>query len=304
MKELFELTILTPSYNRAAFLPRLYESLKKQTVHDFQWLVIDDGSTDDTFDYLKSIASDYNDFLFEYYNKDNGGKHTALNFSHPYIKGEWTCIVDSDDWLIPEAVEKILNAIKKYKSDDDTKVITFLKGNAMDAPLVDDFPLEPVVSNHIVFKVNADRSGDCCEVVKTDIFKNRPFPVFQGERFLAEGYLWNYIGFRYNSVYIRDVVYLCEYLPDGLTRSGRRLRINCPRGGMACSSSFFEKVASRKVKRSILFKEAMLYVCYGKFAKLNYKHIFNGLNSRMWIFVSYIPGVLLYKFWKLKYMKK
>ena len=99
------ITILTPTYNRAELLKSLFASLCSQTCFDFEWLIVDDGSTDDTSLVVKTFKSDK--FPIRYYLKENGGKHTALNYSHPYIKGELLFIVDSDDILTPDAINTI-----------------------------------------------------------------------------------------------------------------------------------------------------------------------------------------------------
>lgn len=91
----YQLTILTPTFNRKKSLERVYESLKSQTSYDFQWIIIDDGSIDNTREYIESLNE--SNFLMEYHYKKNGGKHTAINYSHPFILGKYTCIVDSDD---------------------------------------------------------------------------------------------------------------------------------------------------------------------------------------------------------------
>ena len=298
-----QLTILTPSYNRSREMGKLIESLKKQTNKNFQWLVIDDGSTDNTEKIFEGFNDQNTDFEVEYHKKTNGGKHTALNYAHPYIKGEWTCIVDSDDYLADNAVEEIVNAIKNYEHLNSICVISFLRGTNTTNPFNDNFPAEPTISNHIDFRINAKRGGDCCEVIRTNVLKEHPFPEYDGERFLGEGYLWNYTGFHYDTVYINKVIYICEYLEGGLTKSGRAMRIKCPYGGMANSNSFLEKSSTRKVKSSILHKEGMLFVCYGKFAGLSFFEIIERCRNRALAIIDYIPGVLLYHYWKNKYLK-
>lgn len=302
MKENLQLTIVTPAYNRVDCLPRLYESFKKQTKKEFQWIVIDDGSVDDTENYLNSINSDKNEFLYEHYRKDNGGKHTALNYSHKYIKGEWVCIVDSDDYLLPTAVEEILNAIRNWGTTEHLGVISFLKGYSQNDPVNISFPLTPILSNHIDFRINGHRGGDCCEIIKSEILKEHPFPEFKNERFMGEGYLWNYTGFHYNTVYINNIVYICEYLEGGLSNSGRSLRIKCPYGGMANCNSFFESVSGRRVNMDILIKEGILFVCYAKFAGLGFWETIQNCKKPFLAVINFAPGLLLYFYWKRKYV--
>lgn len=101
------ITVLTTTYNRVELLQKLYDSLGKQSDQDFQWLIIDDGSTDNTFEVIKKISTKQNAFRINYFRKENGGKHTALNYAHSYITGDVITIVDSDDILVPDAVAAI-----------------------------------------------------------------------------------------------------------------------------------------------------------------------------------------------------
>ena len=104
-----KVTVFTPTYNRAYIISELYESLKKQDFTDFEWLVIDDGSEDHTEDLFKQWQNEYNDFPIRYYKVNNGGKHRAINKATELAKGELFFIVDSDDKLVSDALEKIVS---------------------------------------------------------------------------------------------------------------------------------------------------------------------------------------------------
>src|SRR3954466_3782814 len=98
-------TVFTPSYNRAHLLPRVYESLEKQTFRDFEWLVVDDGSKDNTAQVIKELAAKAS-FPVRYVAKPNGGKPTAVNRGAQEAQGRLITILDSDDWFKPEALER------------------------------------------------------------------------------------------------------------------------------------------------------------------------------------------------------
>lgn len=119
------ITILTPTYNRSSLLSDLYKSLTLQTVKDFEWIVIDDGSTDDTESLMSKIIADDCDFLISYFKQPNGGKHRAINHGMQYVKGEWTFIVDSDDILSPTAIAQVKGWIEESK---DCKYIAAVSG--------------------------------------------------------------------------------------------------------------------------------------------------------------------------------
>lgn len=124
-----KVTVLTPTYNRKNMLPILVDSLKKQTRQDFQWLVIDDGSTDGTEKYFEKLKLEDISFEWEYHKKENGGKHTALNASHDYIKGNVVLILDSDDNLVIDAIETVENEWNNYITNSpEIGIISYFRG--------------------------------------------------------------------------------------------------------------------------------------------------------------------------------
>ena len=289
-----KLSIVTPTYNRAKTLERCYRSLRGQTCKDFEWIVVDDGSADDT----QAVADGFSSDLFPvvYVKKENGGKHTALNASHPYIKGDYVLILDSDDYLTDTAVEETLAAWEKYRGDETVGVVTFLRGKTKDEPLceaeeygvpVDFLP----VKRKIVY------SSDCCEVIRADLFKEFPFPVFLGERFISECALWNRVGQRYKCVYIDSVIYICEYLDGGLTRSGRSMRIRNPLGGMFTSDLRMDK----RNHFGQRIKYAVLYTCYGCFAKKSVRQQLKETDHPFLAALCMPFGAALYLRWKRSY---
>lgn len=121
-----DLTVLTPAYNRRKGLQKLFESLLAQTNKNFEWLIVDDGSTDDTSLFAKQWVS-CNEFSVRYYKKENGGKHTALNYSLDKISTPLVFIVDSDDYLTSDAVDVIYEKYSLYKSEKDLCGLSFLR---------------------------------------------------------------------------------------------------------------------------------------------------------------------------------
>lgn len=219
------ITIMTPTYNRAYVLPRLYDSLCQQTRQDFEWLVIDDGSTDGTaeliFDYrVKS------DFSINYFYKENGGKHRAINEGVVHATGDWIIIVDSDDLLTGDAVAKLYDVMNHIGSEfvgmcfrkaTLSGHIIGISGTAWNKSMV----MQPIMAGHIL-------KGDLAYVFRTNVMRECPFPEFPGEKFVPELYIWNKIADIGKIVfYVDQVIYLCEYLPDGYTSNFKKnLRSN------------------------------------------------------------------------------
>ena len=291
---MIELSIVTPTYNRADLLPRCYHSLREQTRQDFEWIVIDDGSTDHTKDLIESyINCDDNLFPIYYQYKPNGGKHTALNASHELIHGKYVVILDSDDYLTPDAVETICREWGVFYLDKSICCLSFYKALENGKTVSKEIDGR-IISDHISFRVNQTSGGDQCEVVRAEYFKEYTFPVFSGERFISEGLLWNYLGFRYKTVYCNKAVYICEYRSDGISKSGRKLLMRNPKGMIELTKTFFDsRVCFRK-----RIKETWLYIVYSLCDKRSFKRIVKESKYRFLTFVNYPIGAVLYSFWK------
>ncbi len=209
------ITILTPAYNRAYTLHKAYESLCRQTSFDFEWVVVDDGSTDNTEDLMLAWKEKTAAFPITYVKQENGGKHRAVNRGVELAKGDYILILDSDDYLTDDAVE----TISKW-----TQEIAHLEGFAGVSGLKDGANNGHMTADYVDAK-NTERSkfglqGDKAEVYKTEMMRKYPFPEFEGEKFLRENAVWDAIALDgYKLRWYNRVIYKCEYLADGLTRT-------------------------------------------------------------------------------------
>lgn len=219
------LTILTPSYNRGHLLQRLYESLVAQTYKQFKWMVVDDGSEDDT----ESLIHEYKSkemINIKYIRKNNGGKHTALNFAIPLIDTKYTFILDSDDYILPNAVENIIAWINDIGQIDKSIVgVSGLRGNYRNGRLVciGGKPKRAVVANNFERR-RKKLTGDKAEVYQTDILKKYPFSEYENEKFSPEDIVWNKIALSGGKLKWYPVItVVCDYLEGGLTDQTKAL---------------------------------------------------------------------------------
>ena len=293
-----DLTIITPAYNRAHLLEACYQSLAAQTCMDFEWIIVDDGSTDNTAEVVKHISENATDFEIVSIRKENGGKHTALNAAHSHIRGKYVLILDSDDTLTTDAVACSLEGWKQYENDPSIGVVVFLRGHNETDPLCYAADEHTPVDMMSYQKVCV-HSSDACEVLRTEVFREFPFPVFPGERFLSEVALWGRISFHYQCVYINRVIYLCEYLEGGLTKSGRPLRIRNPLGGMYNANICMAKKNPFKIR----VKNGLLYTAYGFFAKKSPSQMARECDHKAMMRLCLPFGWLLYRNWKRKWMR-
>lgn len=219
------ITVFTPTYNRAKLLPDLYESLKRQTCKDFEWVIVDDGSTDDTESLVKQWIPQA-DFSVCYTKKENGGKQRAVNLGVQKAKGEYFFIVDSDDILTDNAVETALKWFDTIKDEKDFGGIGGQKGYKNGKAIGESFDgiyLDATTLERAKYRIN----GDKAEIFYTDVLKKFPFPEFEGEKFVPEALVYNRIAQAgYKLRWFNEIVYLAEYLPDGYSANVDRLLIS------------------------------------------------------------------------------
>lgn len=293
------LTIITPAYNRAELLPRLYESLLRQTNSDFDWLVVDDGSTDGTSELIQGYREEKK-IPISYERQQNAGKHTALNRGIAGVGSDLTFIVDSDDYLPENAVETILSYHEKYKNTPKLCGYSFLRCHGDGRVNTAYFPEDEKIDTYLHVRINGNIGGDKAEVFFTDILKQYPFPIFAGEKYMPEDVVWIQMSGPWRMVHINKNVYICDYLEGGLTNTGRRMKIHSPKGMTLRSRLYLENPETCfKVK----VKMMALYIIYGHFAGYRGRQLLSQISDKLLYMLCYLPSVVLYKDWKRRYGK-
>lgn len=223
-----KLTIFTPTYNRAYCLNRVYESLCRQTVKDFYWLVIDDGSTDNTRSLIEEWTSERKisiDYIFQ----DNQGMHGAHNTAYKNIHTEYNTCIDSDDYMTDDAVEIILKSVEGL--DDRFAGIIGLNVDPSGRIIGNKLPDKLEGCSYKALMHDYKIRGDKKLVYKTKVVNEFPeYPLFKGERFVPLAYLYYLIDLRYKLKPVNEILAIVDYQPDGSTRNIFRQYIKNPRG--------------------------------------------------------------------------
>ena len=227
------ISILTPTYNRGKLLLPLYESLKNLTFENFEWLIVDDGSEDDTEQYALSwIAHNIEnaEFPIRYIKKSNGGKHTAINRGVREANGELILILDSDDTLPADSLATIAQYYEQCKGYKDCAGVCGLMAHHDGQLIGTGFPKEPMYESALQFRYaeKGNVTGDLLEVYKTSVMREFPFPEIENEKFCPESLVWNRIANKYKLFCFNKVIYYRDYLEGGLTSKIVRIRMNSP----------------------------------------------------------------------------
>lgn len=229
MKNDIILTIFTPAYNRAHTLPRTYESLCIQNCKDFVWLIVDDGSVDNTAELVRTWQSNNNGFKIRYIYKENGGMHTAHNTAYREIDTELNTCIDSDDMLAEDAVEKI---IRKWESVRDMGYAGIVgldadfDGNVIGKRFSDDMT-ETTLSGYYA----GGGAGDKKLVYRTDVIREySEYPTFEGEKYVSLAYKYLLIDQSYKLAVLNDILCNVDYQTDGSTGTMFKQYLKNPRG--------------------------------------------------------------------------
>lgn len=242
------ITVFTPTYNRRQLIENLYQSLSVQSATNFEWLVLDDGSTDDTEKYFSELLAQTHPFPIRYIKQENGGKHRAINRGVKNAIGKFFFIVDSDDTLLPYAIEKINQWVETLDDSRKWAGVSGLKGYSNHKNV------GQRASAAYIDAKNTERrkyhlEGDKAEVYFTEVLKQYPFPEIPEENFISEEIVWNAIA--RDNYYIRwfnDIIYICSYLDDGLTKDNSKDERN-PQGRLLWAKGQLESYPNDWRKR-------------------------------------------------------
>ena len=290
------LTVFTPAYNRADLLPRCYESMKRQTCKDFIWMVIDDGSTDNTEQLVKGWIGEVSDFAVEYYRKENGGLHTAYNEAIAHIETELCVCIDSDDFMPDDAVERILDFWQAHGSDQVAGIVGLdydLEGNVIGDPLPNQKTINLIdllVGRYPI--VNGDRTN----VIRTELYKKyAPMKVFPGEKNFNPHYMHLQISQEYDFLVLNENLRFVDYQPGGMSASMWKQYRNSPRS-FAETRKLYLSFPNTSLK--FRFRQCIHYVSSCIFVRN--KHFLNESPAKGLTLLALLPGIALNLYIRLK----
>ncbi len=252
-KRKYKLTIFTPTYNRGYVLHLLKESLCHQDRFDFEWLIIDDGSTDDTEQIISGWIEEHLPFDINYYKVNNGGKPRAINLACELAQSEWLFMIDSDDSLVCNFVGFIEDAIDSIESDSTFVGVGVLRGHK------NGIPFGKALFDDYIDATNVQRSKyglnfDCNEAYRVEVLRQYPFEVWHGENFVPEEVVLNEMSLHgYKLRWYNKVGVISEYLPDGMTIGAWKLIKNNPMG--------YAMMYNHRLKYVQEYKKRINYIC-------------------------------------------
>ena len=257
----YKITLFTPTYNRAYILETLYRSIQRQTFHDFEWLIVDDGSTDDTEALIAGWMREDNFFPIRYYKKENGGKCRAINYALDLAEGELFFIMDSDDYLTDNALERVV--YWEGTIADQPMYMGVVGNRGTSETYSPNRPLGAPYRDGNVFERYPEYTDDVIDgehagVWYTEIHRKYKYPEFEGENFMTPAVTWNRMAHDGYKVRVFDeIIWVCNYLQDGLTMQGNMRFIKNPQG-----AGLWQREMARFLHYPLKKKAMMWYTFY------------------------------------------
>lgn len=299
-----KITVFTPTYNRAYCLYKCYESMKRQTSQDFEWLIIDDGSSDGTGELVKSWMKEDVQFSIRYIYKNNGGMHTAYNVAYENINTELAMNIDSDDYLTDTAIEDILKFWKQNKKINVGGIYAldqYEKGEIVGEAFPENLKEFHGWGYKTIFYKSEGRKkrfvnhGDKKFIGVTEVIKQYPpIPVFEGEKYHSLYYKQHLIERDYTILIMNKPVCIVEYMADGSSNNMYSQYIKNPKGFCDERRYVMKYAPTFKLK----FEAAIHYVAESVIDKDS--HYLKNSTDKLCTILAMPAGYLLYLWIKIK----
>lgn len=282
------ITVFTPSYNRKKELKDLYESLLRQDYNDFEWLIVDDGSKDDTKSFIEELKKE-NKININYVYKENGGKQSAYNKGLDCTKGDIFLCIDSDDILKDNILKTINDDFKKIKKDKSIGGVIYVQSYINDKSKIigTSFKEDNMVENYFDIYHKLNVTGDKLIVLKTSVAKEYYFPLIKGEKFIPEALIFNRISNKYNFLCRNIIAAHKEYLQGGYSNNYFNLVKRNPKGNML----YFKELYSKEKKLYNIYG----YLLFGIYSKTKFSELLKKHPNKIMIIIMYIPVWIISK---------
>jgi glycosyltransferase involved in cell wall biosynthesis len=289
------ITVFTPTYNRAYTLTRLYNSLLIQTNKDFEWLIVDDGSTDNTENLVDSFIKEKK-ISISYYKQKNSGKYIAVNYGLDLAKGDYFYIVDSDDFLTNSSIQDICVQLKQIQGRTNFAGISGVMVHSNMKTIGKEMPTDIVETDLITFRYKLKFRSDRAEIFSTHIFRKFKFPVFEYTKFCPEGVpFYRIANVGYLLHFFNKPITIVEYLPDGLSFNHYARNKDSIKSIMLC----YEELFSYKINLYNKIRTAVNYWRYSFFSERNFAQNLKAMNY--WGVILYPLGLFAMIYSEIKY---
>jgi glycosyltransferase involved in cell wall biosynthesis len=287
----YTFTIFTATLNRANLLPRVYESLQKQTFRDFEWMIGDGGSTDGTAELIREWQRT-SSFPIRYHSEVGEGKNAAINRGAQDAQGRFFCILDSDDWYVPKTLERFLHCWNTIPvSEQDKFVGTCALCSYESGKLIGTrFPQDIFDSDAIDLRYKHHVLGDKSGMMRTEVLRQFPFPKELG-KVLGDSVVWNRIARKYKTRFFNEELTVKEYQEEGLTAKVSQNWVRSTQAALFCTKELISLGSRLPLDPKI--RGYANYVRHSLHQGIPLGKQIADAPSKFMLFLCYLPGVYL-----------
>lgn len=291
-------SVCTPTFNRARLIQRAYDSLVQQTLQNFEWLVVDDGSTDNTADVVAGYIA-AGKIPIRYLRKANGGKHTALNLAVREACGQLFTVIDSDDWFEPHALERMKfhwDQIPDYEQSK-MKGVCGLFAYENGEVVGDKYPSDILVADDLDLDLRYSIEGDKIGFTRIEVMREFPFPEdisagVNGVVYVTESLVWHRMGRKYLTRFVNEIFAIKEYQRGGITDRGRVIQARNSKSTLLCISEIL--TCGRRLPLKHAFKNYSNFIRHSLHERLLLREQFRKVPSRLWCLACLPIGLMLW----------
>jgi glycosyltransferase involved in cell wall biosynthesis len=289
---MIEFTVFTATYNRAHTISRVYESLVRQTFKRFEWVIVDDGSTDGTAELVQNWQAN-SEFPIRYFRQKNAGKHLAVNYGVSEARGVFFVNIDSDNACVPEALERLRFHWMAIPSDEQegfvgvSALIQRADGTLLGTP----FPEEPTDSNTLELRFKHGVRGDKWGFQRTEIMRRFPYPEIGGEKRVPDSLVWNRIAKKYKTRFVNETLGVRYETPGSRSSNIDLARISSPH---ATYVYYSELLDSGFLKPADALKYYINSARFARHAGIPLENELANAPSKAWWFATLVFGRIMY----------
>jgi glycosyltransferase involved in cell wall biosynthesis len=285
-------SVLTSTYRRVDTLPRLYRSLCEQSFADFEWVVVDDGSDDGSEELIRGWAES-SSFPIVYHWQENRGMGTARNRAIERASGHYCAIIDSDDWFLPEALERMLATWESIPAErrDGFANVEGLRVDTEGELVVQRFPADVLDTSYFELRANLGVAGDTVGMYRRDVLGANLFPEDLGWH-VTPAITWNRISRSYSTRFVNEVWAGTDYQSGGLSSNESRLRLQFGEAQLV----YWREYAAmpRPMRIANRLRANANYLRYSLLLGVDLRRLLRDVPDRRWAPVALVPGLVLF----------
>lgn len=295
--EKMKITVVTATYNRRNLLRQVFDSLKAQNYQAIEWIVVDDGGSDNTEEAVAAFQPEAS-FVIRYVRQENSGKPRAVNHGLELATGDLVCVVDDDDYFLPDVFQRVVQDYSQIANREDVGGLSYLALDPAGKLWGQKFPADYLISDHYECRLNRRITGDKCEFYKGVVFREHGirFPESKSRGGIGGDTIFHLaIADKFQTCYINTPVLVKNYLGDGITVNWRKKALQNPER----AALYYSRHLNPRLRLGIRWRYMVAYVAITLYAQQSIRFSsFRPFSNRLLSVAAFVPGMILARRWR------